>query len=236
MERKSLFGQRVQSALAHAALKQSDAARLLSQRLGREIKPQTIQYMSSAADESALTADLADLCGVRYEWLAHGRGVMLASASTKKSSVTVLASRPDSLEIPQLDLAGSMGPGATQPDHIDVVQMIRVNEPQLRRMVSFTAPQNLRIVTGLGDSMKPTFLDGDPLLLDTGVTDIKIDAVYMFDLNDEVFIKRLQRKPDGTLLMSSDNKLYEPHVIQNVERAKFVVHGRVLLAWKATRL
>ncbi len=73
------FGQRVRSALAHAELNQTQAARELSKRVGREVKPQTIQHMATKADTSELTADLAAVCGVRYEWLAHNQGDMIDS-------------------------------------------------------------------------------------------------------------------------------------------------------------
>lgn len=142
----------------------------------------------------------------------------------------------DTFSIPRLDFAGSMGPGISSPEHVEVVESIRVHLPQLRREVTFTAPQNLRIGTGYGDSMQPTFSDGDPLLVDTGITQIKIDAVYVMKRGDDVYIKRIQRRPDGAFLMISDNKSYEVYIIADAERAQFKICGRVLLAWNARRL
>jgi len=84
--------------------------------------------------------------------------------------------------------------------------------------------------------MRPTFDDGDLLLVDTGVADIKIDAVYVLALEDELYIKRLQRRPDGKYLMISDNKSYEPYVIDNGVKQRFAVKGRVLFAWNGRRL
>lgn len=142
----------------------------------------------------------------------------------------------DMIDIPVLDVCGSMGPGLALPDHDEVVERMIVSGAWLRRNVSSTATGNLALITGYGDSMEGTFSDGDLLLVDRGVVDIKIDGVFVLALNDELYIKRLQRRPDGTVLMISDNKKYEPFLIQNGDREKFTVLGRVLLAWNAKKL
>jgi phage repressor protein C with HTH and peptisase S24 domain len=74
------------------------------------------------------------------------------------------------------------------------------------------------------------------LLVDRGVSEVKLDAVYVLSLHDELYIKRLQRRPDGALLMISDNDKYPPYVIENKDRDAFRVEGRVLLAWNARKL
>lgn len=139
-------------------------------------------------------------------------------------------------EIKKLDVAGSMGKGFLMPEHEDVVERMVVSEAWLRRNINASNPANLALITGYGDSMEGTFSDGDLLLVDRGVTDIKIDGIFVLALNDELYIKRLQRRPDGSVLMISDNKKYEPYVIQNGEREKFKVLGRVVLAWNSKKL
>lgn len=142
----------------------------------------------------------------------------------------------DIIEIPVLDVAGSMGPGAMLPDHEEAVERMTVTGAWLRRNITASSPNNLALITGYGDSMEGTFSDGDLLLVDRGVTDIKIDGVFVLALNDELYIKRLQRRPDGSVLMISDNKKYEPYLIHNGERQKFQVLGRVVLAWNAKKM
>lgn len=144
--------------------------------------------------------------------------------------------RPDEISIPLLNVAASMGRGLYQPEHDEVVRSMTINRAWLRRSASFTAFENLALLTGYGDSMKGTFEDGDLLLVDRGVREVKFDAVYVLALNDELYIKRLQRRPDGSVLMISDNKAYEPYLITDREREKFRVLGRVVLAWNAKRL
>ncbi|MDX1489709.1 MAG: S24 family peptidase [Pseudohongiellaceae bacterium] len=141
------------------------------------------------------------------------------------------------VSIPRLNVSASMGSGALyQEDHIDVIENMSVNLEYLRRTVSFSKTSNLAIITAYGDSMEGTFSDGDLLLVDRGVNDIKLDAVYVLSLADELYIKRIQRRPDGTFLMLSDNSKYPPYEIRNGEAEKFEVLARVLLAWNARRL
>lgn len=142
----------------------------------------------------------------------------------------------ETFEIPVLDVIGSMGSGVVLPEHEEAVERMTVTGAWLRRNVTATSPGNLSLITGYGDSMEGTFSDGDLLLVDCGINEIKIDAVYVLGLNDELYIKRLQRRPDGSVLMISDNKKYEPYLIQNGEREKFRVLGRVVLAWNAKKM
>lgn len=160
----------------------------------------------------------------------------MASASNVHK-LPAVGGRSDFLVIPHLDVAAAMGSGLARPEtYVDIIEQMTVSREWLRRNVSPSSPANLAVITGLGDSMEGTFNDGDLLLVDRGVSEVKIDAIYVLALNDELYIKRLQRRPDGTLLMLSDNPKYPPYEIRNGDLAKFHVLGRVLLAWNARRL
>lgn len=140
------------------------------------------------------------------------------------------------ISIALMNVHAAMGSGAVAPEHEEVVQRMVLSEPWLRRNAAFSKSDNLALVTGIGDSMAPTFHDGDVLMVDRGISDVKVDAVYVLSLKDELYIKRLQRRPDGSVLMISDNKSYEPYLIVNGERDMFRVLGRVVLAWNAKRM
>lgn len=140
------------------------------------------------------------------------------------------------LLLPYFNVKASMGYGSEVAEHIEVVREIAVNVPDLRQQCTFTAPQNLAFISAIGTSMEPTFSDGDVLLIDQGIHDIKYDAVYVLERGSELFIKRIQRKADGTWLMISDNKLYEPQPVGRGDMDNFRVRGRVVLAWNAKKL
>ena len=83
--------------------------------------------------------------------------------------------------------------------------------------------------------MRGMFNPGDPLIVDTGVRSVEIDAVFFFRVGKEGYIKRLQRIPtiSGTILRAkSENAAYDPFDI--VEGMDFEVFGRVLKAWESS--
>lgn len=135
----------------------------------------------------------------------------------------------------RLDVVASMGDGALVDDHPQVVQAITVRLTELKKQASFTNPPNLSVITGRGDSMLPTFSDGDMLLVDQNVIEHKIDAVFAFTYDGEFYVKTLQRVPGrGVMAVSHNRTVYEPFRIE--PDRPFTIHGRVVLAWNARKL
>ena len=137
--------------------------------------------------------------------------------------------------IPHLNVAASMGSGNVPPDHqVEVIREITVHLDWIKTQgLAFSGIENLAIITGDGDSMNGTFRDGDSLLVDRGITDIRTDAVYVFTLDGDLFIKRLQRLTGGSLRMISDNPVYPAIVIEGADLEKVHIQARVLLVWNA---
>ncbi len=130
-----------------------------------------------------------------------------------------------------------MGDGNYPPDHIDVVQYVTARVSELRKQCTFSDPKALQIITGYGRSMLPTFSDGDPLLVDTSVKDVELDAVYAFTFDGKFYIKGLQRIPRAGLRVLSHNRdENEPWDISIENMPLLSVHGRVILAWNTRRL
>ena len=92
--------------------------------------------------------------------------------------------------------------------------------------------KDLCIVTGFGDSMRPLFNPGDPLLVDISVNTVEFDTIYFFRVGNEGFIKRLQRIPgEGLRVLSANRDNYEPWTIK--PDMDFQVLGRVLKVWRS---
>lgn len=192
---------------------------------------------------------IADALGIRFEWLVDGDGDMTDDRSYEFESAARsvgkinepsfdASSYTNTASIRQLDVRASMGTGADLQEHVEVVRMMQVNLADLRRVLpTFTSPQNLVIITGLGDSMKGTFRDGDPIIVDTGVKEVTVDGVYVLEREgSELFIKRVQRQLDGSLMMISDNSRYPPQHISEESRRQFKVVGRALGVWNFEKL
>lgn len=139
--------------------------------------------------------------------------------------------------IPHLDIAASMGHGKAAPMHIEVIRDMTVHLDWLRMQgLSFSNIDNLAIITGDGDSMLGTFADGDALLVDRGISEVRTDAIYVFTLDGDLYIKRLQRLTGGQLRMISDNPIYPPITIDESMIERMHIQARVLLAWNAKKI
>ena len=144
----------------------------------------------------------------------------------------------DTVTVQVFDARASMGAGFRQPEHDTVVDTLRLARGWVRaHLPALSSSKNLAVLSAYGDSMAPTFADGDVLLVDRGVQDIRLDAVYVLALNNELYIKRIQRRiTDGAVIIKSDNPLYDPVVVDNGEREQLRVLGRVVWAWNGRRL
>lgn len=133
---------------------------------------------------------------------------------------------------------GSMGNGFPLPERDTIVDVIHLSRDWVAsNLPNATNPKNLAALTAYGDSMTPTFTDGDILLVDRGVSDLKADAVYVLSLNGELFIKRIQRRiTDGAVIVKSDNQFYDPIVVNSEEKSEIQVLGRVVWAWCGKKL
>jgi len=138
--------------------------------------------------------------------------------------------------VPLLANAGSMGPG-TEVQHDDVlVGHIALSEQWVARRLQPTSPKALRFIHAYGDSMHPTFEDGDVLLVDTGMRDPKsIDGVYVMAANDRVYIKRVRQRMDGVVEISSDNATVKTVDVLNGDH-RIDILGRVVWCWNGRKL
>jgi len=170
---------------------------------------------------------LAEALGIDALALSKGRLVEMHAAADVAAAADIVINR--------YDTGGAMGNGLELPDQPGVVESMRVSQEWLQKNVRhYTAVGNLRIVTGFGDSMRPLYNPGDPLIVDCGVLTVDFDAIYFFRVGNHGFIKRLQRIPSAgglTLQVISDNDRYPPWPI--TPDIDFEVFGRVLKVWRS---
>lgn len=69
-------------------------------------------------------------------------------------------------------------------------------------------PKNLFLVTCYGDSMEPTFKEGDTVIIDVSEQQIKGDALYVIKMGPGIYLKRIQELLDQKCLIISDNTRY----------------------------
>lgn len=168
---------------------------------------------------------IEEAAGLPTGWLdAVDNGTEIPAAI--KSSTTA------EIVISQYDTGGSMGAvGLVLKDQPGAIQSWHVTPEWVSKNVhNITAARNLAVVTGFGDSMRPMYNPGDPLLVDTGVKSVEFDGIYFFRVGNEGFVKRLQRIPGVGLRAISENKAYESWDIR--DDMDFEVFARVVKVWR----
>lgn len=189
---------------------------------------------------SAVAPALARALGVTLEQLMSDDMDALAPAPIPEPSSLVPAPTPapgDAIvRVPVLANAGSMGAGNDLLHDDVLVGQIDLSEQWLLRRIKPTSPQALRFIHAYGDSMSPTFEDGDVLLVDTGMRDPRlIDGVYVMAANDRMYVKRVRQRLDGTIEISSDNSTVKTVDVLNGGNAIDVL-GRVVWCWNGRKL
>lgn len=145
---------------------------------------------------------------------------------------------PDAVIVPVLSNCGSMGPGSVLLESDVIVGDLALSPHWINQQIRPQNPQELRFIHAYGDSMAPTFTDGDVLLVDTGLSARdpgSREGVYVLRANDRNFIKRVTPTFDGKLQVTSDNPSAKTVQTLNGDHQVDVV-GRVVWAWNGKRL
>lgn len=126
-----------------------------------------------------------------------------------------------------VDVRGSAGPGA-EVFQEEVVVKARIDGRLLRERVG-NGFASIKLITVSGDSMEPTLLHGDQVMVDTSCMDFVDDAIYAIQQGGHLRIKRIKLKLDGSIIVSSDNSTHNgPETYSADEAQHFKVVGKII--------
>lgn len=226
---------RLKDAMATRGVKQADLVREL------DISKGTASNWINNPDATPAGDNLARLCNylqISQEWYLNGKGSMdeFGKQTGAKVGAPVVAwEDPADLDpahyamIKRLDVSASAGNG-------NVIYAAPTKEkPQSFRIDWLHGngwkEDDLMSLTADGDSMEPTIADGATLLVNMADTTVKDGRVYVIRLGSTIQVKRLFVRPDGGLLVKSDNLNYSATEVP-AEQLQYVrVLGRVV--WQA---
>lgn len=210
-------------------------ARKVKARYGRSpSQPTLLRILDGTSREPRRSSlqPVADFYGVSVD-------ALFDEDLTQAERAGQLSPRPASrplVEIDVLAVAGSMGFGESIPDHETVINRLNVEMEWVRKnLPAVSNPGNLKVISGYGDSMAPTYNDGDILLVDTGIRTVNIDGVYVLSANQRLYVKRVRQRMDGHFEISSDNPTVKTVDVLNGDH-EVTVHGRVVWAWNGRKL
>ncbi|MDT8758255.1 helix-turn-helix domain-containing protein [Sphingomonas psychrotolerans] len=136
----------------------------------------------------------------------------------------------DAVELSELDLAYGMG--STFIDDLPVKAEPRTFSRAWLRNFTDSPTSNLFFARGLGDSMAPTIMSEDILLIDTAQqTPRMADQIWAVAMHGMGMIKRLRPSKDGGMRLMSDNQNVREDVAYHEEL--FVI-GRVVAVVRKT--
>lgn len=135
--------------------------------------------------------------------------------------------RPALLIVPKLDVQASAGFGSITGLEATLGHY-GFDQKWLKR-ISGGKPENLSIVQVKGDSMAPTLVDGDDILVErvTGSTRMR-EGIYVLQYDDSLLVKRIGLGPAGRLHITSDNQAYPSWPDRDAREVTLV--GRVVWA------
>lgn len=174
---------------------------------------------------------------VNQHWVTYGTEPMLISEDRPKTNTLVPASAA-------IDVCESLsdlqhGGQYVLVSHYDVHPCLgdecewvarKEDEPLIFRAQWFRSrgldPENCKALFVRGDSMSPTLLDGDTVLIDTSSTQILDDAIYALLHHGALYIKRLFTLPGRALQLRSDNLRYPTIDVSAPDLAHLIILGR----------
>lgn len=140
------------------------------------------------------------------------------------------ASSADDVEIHQWDVAYGMGGGSFLD--LPVTGETHTFSRSWLRQFTSAPPEKVFLADGTGDSMMPTILDADMVMIDTTQREVRMaDRIWAAAYGQTGIIKRLRPAPDGSVKILSDNPSVPSDVAYDGEL--FIV-GRVVAIIRKT--
>ncbi len=153
---------------------------------------------------------------VSVEWLATGAEPTQGAQAIKRA-----VGHGDFIFMPRNRMRFSSGRGGTLSSE-QVVDSIAFRAEWVKRVLHAES-RDLILIEVVGDSMAPTIEDSDLIVANLAEPRFRQDGIYLLRHDSGLTVKRIQRRPDGKLMMRSDNPKYETMVVATVK-----VIGRVI--------
>lgn len=156
--------------------------------------------------------EIANALGVNAHWLKTGEGEPDSDVVTYSTE----QAEQNALRVDVMDYqAAAHTSGIVNVDYPDVVESIFFTAEGLLKVIGRKSAVGIKLFKVPTDSLAPTINPSDLVFVDTHINSYVAEGIYVFNLNGETYIKRLQRLPMGVIRALSDNPLYPPFEITN---------------------
>jgi phage repressor protein C with HTH and peptisase S24 domain len=198
--------------------------------------PNTVaHYENGLLPNVAFLVAFSRAYGVDLNWLVTGEGSRPNPPSDVDEDELILLSaanegvRVGLVSVPYFEARA--GAGAVQIAW-DEKPVKTVALPQDIFSARGIRPDHVGLMMSSGSSMEPTISDGDLLLIDLAAQS-RADGIFVIGRDGGVLVKRLQWRSDGSLIMISDNRAYEPEMLPRDDADDVRLIGRVRMVFKS---
>jgi len=175
---------------------------------------------------SSWAIKIGEKWGVNTDWILTGKGEKYKGVQESKEPFNDDQDLSGFVFVPRYDVRAAAGAGTDiQSEYI--VDYLAFKKSWVRKKLNVSPPK-LVLINVTGDSMEPTLYDDDLILVDTGVSEYKKDALYVLNLGGELQVKRIEYVLGGDLIIKSDNPVYTPFTARGEQRDLLVVVGQVV--------
>jgi len=224
----SVFGEKVEKPLSEVLNEIKNALNLTQVQLASAIGVNIDRVKSLASGKATNltrkeTKMLVENLHINPVWLTTGKGEII-HLELSDERIPYL-SEPDFVLVPRYNILASAGGGAAIHSELIVDHLAFKAEWVMRMGLK---PKKLALISVTGDSMEPALRHNDLVLVDLRTNHLTVDGIYAIQHRGHLHVKRVQSKLDGTVIIRSDNTMYEPEVLKEEDKDNFVVVGRVV--------
>lgn len=133
----------------------------------------------------------------------------------------------NSVVIDVLNIEASAGDGVVNGGMVQMVKQLQFVPEEFHKYYPGITPANIRIINVKGDSMYPTFNNGDLLFVDISIQSFDGDGIYIFSFDNTLFVKRIQKTVRDYCIISDNEALYKPWFITPNDMPEMRIHGKV---------
>jgi SOS-response transcriptional repressor LexA len=173
---------------------------------------------------------LVRLCrdlGANPAWLETGEGPCYVGGIGAEPAAAGGFSSQEFSFVPMVKARISGGGGSLETD-AEIEAYYAFRHEWLRRKGQIGQMRLMRVT---GDSMEPTLRDEDMVLIDLSQADILPGKIFAVRIDDQIVVKRLDKRPGRLMLISDNRALYQPLEVDLDESVGVEVIGRVI--WMA---
>lgn len=199
------LAERLATLMAEKGLSQAELARIIGVK-----QPSIFKILSGQTLNPKNILEIATALEVNPHWLKTGEG----EPDAEFIAYVPAQNEQNALRVDVMDYqAAAYSSGIVNVDYPDVIESIFFTEEGLFKVIGRKSAVGIKLFKVPTDSLSPTINPSDLVFVDTLINNYVAEGIYVFNLNGETYIKRLQRLPTGVIRALSDNPLYPPFEI-----------------------